>query len=133
MPQLLSPGAATTEPCQPRTHAPQQERPPQGKACAPQREGSPRSPELEKTRHSHNGEKQEGSPPTITLPPCWGFQVSLCFLGGSFLGRGEERHPPCRTLLPTCVPKGKRPPSSEQEHAAVPLLSLSALSHLIFM
>ena len=36
-PQLLSPRATTTEACAPRTHAPQQEKPPQQEARAPQR------------------------------------------------------------------------------------------------
>ena len=40
-PQLLSPWAATTEACTPRAHAPQQEKPPQWEACAPQRRVAP--------------------------------------------------------------------------------------------
>ena len=35
-PQLLSPSATTTEACAPRAHAPQQEKPPQWEAHAPQ-------------------------------------------------------------------------------------------------
>ena len=41
MPQLLSPCAATTEACTPRTHAPQQEKPPQWEACALQQKVAP--------------------------------------------------------------------------------------------
>ena len=40
-PQLLSPRAATTEPCVPRARAPQQEKPPQWEARAPQRRVAP--------------------------------------------------------------------------------------------
>ena len=47
-PQLLSPRATTTEACAPRARAPQQEKPPQWEARAPQQKSSPRSPQLEK-------------------------------------------------------------------------------------
>ena len=40
-PQLLSPHATTTEASAPRVRAPQQEKPPQWKACAPQRRVAP--------------------------------------------------------------------------------------------
>ena len=36
-PQLLSPCTTTTEACMPRARVPQQEEPPQGEACTPQR------------------------------------------------------------------------------------------------
>ena len=49
-PQLLNPCAATTEARVPRACAPQQEKPPQWEARAPQQKGSPRSPQLEKAR-----------------------------------------------------------------------------------
>ena len=41
MPQLLSLRAATTEACVPRAHAPQQEKPPQWEAHAPQARVAP--------------------------------------------------------------------------------------------
>ena len=41
VPQLLSPRAATTEARAPRAHAPQQEKPLQWEACAPQRRVAP--------------------------------------------------------------------------------------------
>ena len=40
-PQLLSPRAATTEAHAPRARAPQQEKPPQWEACAPQQRVAP--------------------------------------------------------------------------------------------
>ena len=40
-PQLLSPHATTTEACAPRARAPQQEKPPQCKARAPQQRVAP--------------------------------------------------------------------------------------------
>ena len=49
-PQLLSPHATTTEACVPRAHAPQQEKPPQQEARAPQRRVAPTSLQLEKAR-----------------------------------------------------------------------------------
>ena len=47
-PELCSPGAANTEACEPRTSAPQHEKPPQWEACAPQPESSPLSLQLDK-------------------------------------------------------------------------------------
>ena len=41
VPQLLSPHAATTDACTPRACAPQQKKPPQWEACAPQRRVAP--------------------------------------------------------------------------------------------
>ena len=49
-PQLLSPRATTTEARTPRDRAPQQEKPLQWEARAPQRRVAPRSPQLEKAR-----------------------------------------------------------------------------------
>ena len=40
-PALKSPRATTTEACTPRARAPQQEKPPQCEACAPQRGEAP--------------------------------------------------------------------------------------------
>ena len=51
-PQLLSPRTTTTEARVPRARAPQQEKPPQWEACAPQQSG-PRSPQLEKAHGSN--------------------------------------------------------------------------------
>ena len=48
VPQLLSPCAATTEARMPRARAPQQEKPPQWEACAPQWRVASRLPQLEK-------------------------------------------------------------------------------------
>ena len=47
-PQLLSPCATTTEARMPTARAPQQEKPQQWEACAPQWKSSPHSPQLEK-------------------------------------------------------------------------------------
>ena len=49
-PLLQSPGATTTEAQAPRAHTPQQEKPLQWKAYAPQLESSPHSLQLEKAR-----------------------------------------------------------------------------------
>ena len=52
--EQLSPGATTAEVRMPRACAPQQEKPPQWEACAPQPEGShPRSLQLEKAHGSN--------------------------------------------------------------------------------
>ena len=48
--QLMSPCAASTEAHVPRACAPQQEKPPQWEACAPQPESSPCPPQLQKAR-----------------------------------------------------------------------------------
>ena len=45
---MLSPCATTTEALAPRAHDPQQQKPPQGEAHAPQLKSSPCSPQLEK-------------------------------------------------------------------------------------
>ena len=48
--QLLSPHSAATEACEPRARAPQQEKPPQWEAHAPQRRVAPRAATRESPR-----------------------------------------------------------------------------------
>ena len=55
---LWSLGAATTEACKPRAHAPQQEKLPQREACALQLESSPPSSKLGKSLSSNEDPAQ---------------------------------------------------------------------------